>query len=181
MPKPRTSKASTSATAPHEKVPICQMTSDRKREVVAQLTDDVLAKLTSAFFQVVSKERWGKRDLALISGLNETAVGHILAGRRKNLTVETIALLARAMQKRPELVLHDTRPTGNRAGLVSSSTAAALEQPSFQTINPSGSVSTIQGVSAALLQESPQQQSGKEVAKRFLEMSEQAGLIQRSG
>ena|SRR5215471_7647519 len=181
MPKPRTSKANTSATPPHEKVSICQMTEDRKHEVVAQLTDDVLAKLTSAFFEVVSKEKWGKRDLAFISGLNETAVGHILAGRRKNLTVETVALLARAMQKRPELVLHDTRPTGNRAGLLSSSTAAALEQPSFQVGNPSGSVSTIQRVSATLLQEPSQRQSGTESAKRFLEMSEQAGLIQRSG
>jgi hypothetical protein len=46
--------------------------------------------------------------------MNETAIGHILAGRRKNLTVETIALLARTLQARPELVLHDTRPDGNR-------------------------------------------------------------------
>jgi hypothetical protein len=93
---------------------------------MAQLTDDVLAKLTSAFFEVISNEKWGKRDLALISGLNETAIGHILAGRRKNLTVETIALLARAMQKRPELYLHDIRPKGNRMALPTSA-AAALE------------------------------------------------------
>jgi hypothetical protein len=89
------------------------MSEDRKSEVAAQFTDDVLSKLTGAFFDVCAIERWTKRDLSKISGINETAIGHILAGRRKNLTVETIALLARAMKTRPELVLHDTRPTGN--------------------------------------------------------------------
>jgi hypothetical protein len=95
------------------KAPVCAMTEDRKLEVAAQLTDDVLSKLTGAFFDVCKIERWTKRDLSTISGINETAINHILAGRRKNLTVETIALLARAMGVRPELVLHDTRPTGN--------------------------------------------------------------------
>jgi transcriptional regulator with XRE-family HTH domain len=85
------------------------MSDQRKLEVVAELTDDVLAALTRAFFQVIKREKWGKRDLARISGINETAIGHILAGRRKNLTIESIALLARAMQMRPELVLHDLR------------------------------------------------------------------------
>jgi transcriptional regulator with XRE-family HTH domain len=112
------------------KAPVCAMTEDRKREVVAQLTDDVLSKLTGAFFDVCKIERWTKRDLSAISGINETAIGHILAGRRKNLTVETIALLARAMSVRPELVLHDTRPTGNhmppvrREGIAAVSLAA---------------------------------------------------------
>jgi hypothetical protein len=90
------------------------MTERRKREVVAQFTDDVLSKLTGAFFDVCKLERGTKRDVARISGINETAVNHILAGRRKNLTVETIALLARAMGTRPELILHDTRPVGNQ-------------------------------------------------------------------
>jgi transcriptional regulator with XRE-family HTH domain len=100
------------------------MTEDRKREVVAQLTDDVLSKLTGAFFDVCKIERWTKRDLSTISGINETAINHILAGRRKNLTVETIALLARAMGVRPELVLHDTRPTGNNMPPVRRESAA---------------------------------------------------------
>jgi DNA-binding Xre family transcriptional regulator len=113
MPKSKSTTTSEPVSSGREKTPICEMSADRKREVVALLTDDVLAKLTSAFFEVVSGERWGKRDLAAISGINETAIGHILAGRRKNVTVETIALLARAMEKRPELVLHDVRPKGN--------------------------------------------------------------------
>lgn len=95
------------------KAAITAFSEEGRRDVIAQYADDVVAKMTSAFFEVVSRERWGKRDLAAISGLNETAIGHILSGRRKNLTAETIALLARAMKKRPELVLHDTRPTGN--------------------------------------------------------------------
>jgi hypothetical protein len=41
----------------------------RKREVVAQLTDDVLSKLTGAFFDVCKFERWTKRDLSSISGI----------------------------------------------------------------------------------------------------------------
>jgi transcriptional regulator with XRE-family HTH domain len=101
-------------TAGSVKAPLCAMTQDRKQEVVAQMTDDVLSKLTGAFFDVCKIEHWTKRDLSTISGINETAINHILAGRRKNLTVETVALLARAMQLRPELVLHDTRPADNR-------------------------------------------------------------------
>jgi hypothetical protein len=92
------------------------MSDERKLEAVAELTDDVLAALTRAFFQVIKREKWGKRDLARISGINETAIGHILAGRRKNLTIESIALLARAMQMRPELVLHDIRTSRSDKG-----------------------------------------------------------------
>jgi DNA-binding Xre family transcriptional regulator len=96
-----------------EKVAPVPMSEERKGEIAAQFTDDVLSKLTGAFFDVCATERWTKRDLSRISGMNETAIGHILSGRRKNLKLETIALLARAMQVRPELVLHDTRPSGN--------------------------------------------------------------------
>jgi transcriptional regulator with XRE-family HTH domain len=110
---PRSFNSEDDPTAGRAKAPVCAMTQDRKNEVVAQLTDDVLSKLTGAFFDVCKIEHWTKRDLSTISGINETAINHILAGRRKNLTVETIALLARAMGVRPELVLHDTRPTGN--------------------------------------------------------------------
>jgi transcriptional regulator with XRE-family HTH domain len=113
-------------TAGGAKAPVCAMTGDRKHEVVAQLTDDVLSKLTGAFFDVCKIERWTKRDLSTISGINETAINHILAGRRKNLTVETIALLARAMGVRPELVLHDTRPAGNHMPPVRQESAVAL-------------------------------------------------------
>jgi transcriptional regulator with XRE-family HTH domain len=95
------------------KTPPEVMSEDRKSELVAQFTDDVLSKLTGAFFDVSAIEHWTKRDLSQIIGMNETAVGHILAGRRKNLTIETIALLARAMKVRPELIMHDTRPAGN--------------------------------------------------------------------
>jgi len=95
---------------PARKASYAPVSEQQKLEAVAHLTADVLAALTKAFFEVVKREQWGKRDLAQISGLNETAIGHILAGRRKNLTIETIALLARAMRKRPELVLHDLRP-----------------------------------------------------------------------
>lgn len=170
-------KLSEAASSPHEKAPIREMSDDRKREVVAQLTDDVLAKLTTAFFEIISKERWGKRDLALISGLNETAIGHILAGRRKNLTVETIALLARAMQKRPELFLHDTRPKGNRMVLPSSA-AAALESSPFQAGSTVPSVAASPSAAAA----SPEMASRQPSPVRSLEMFgiEQAEMIQRA-
>jgi hypothetical protein len=111
---PKSCKSKKETVALDDKAPFAVMTEDRKREVVAQLTDDVLSKLVGAFFDVSKMERWTKRDLATISGINETAINHILAGRRKNLTVETIALLTRAMGTRPELVLHDSRPTGNQ-------------------------------------------------------------------
>jgi transcriptional regulator with XRE-family HTH domain len=103
-----------SAEAP-KKAAYAPMSEQQKLEAVAHLIDDASAALTKAFFEVVKREQWGKRDLAEISGLNETAIGHILAGRRKNLTIETIALLARAMQKRLQLVLHDLRPHRNHS------------------------------------------------------------------
>lgn len=97
------------------KAPIELMSDSRRLEVVTQFTDDVLSKLADAFFQVAQLEGWGNRDLSSISGIDESAISHILAGRRKNLTIETIALLTRAMRKRPELMLRDLRPTGNKA------------------------------------------------------------------
>jgi hypothetical protein len=107
------------------KAPVRPMSAQRRREVSAQFKDDVLAKLVDAFFQVVEKEGWGKRDLALISGMNETAIGHILAGRRKNVELETIAVLTRAMRARPELLLHDLRPKDNNVARPQNDSAAA--------------------------------------------------------
>jgi len=127
---PKSSSSQNDLLATETKAPVCAMTKDRKTEVIAQLTDDVLSKLTGAFFDVCKIERWTKRDLSTISGINETAIGHILAGRRKNLTVETIALLARAMGVRPELVLHDTRPTGNHMTPVRQESTAAVAMAS---------------------------------------------------
>jgi hypothetical protein len=123
------------------KAPYAPMSKQQKLEAVAHLTDDVLAALTKAFFEVVKNEKWGKRDLAQITGLNETGIGHVLAGRRKNLTAETIAVLARAMKKRPELVLHDLRPKGNHfAALAGSqpemnSAAGALRERQVQQVS----------------------------------------------
>jgi hypothetical protein len=123
---PRSFSSEDDPTTGGAKAPVCAMTEDRKHEVVAQLTDDVLSKLTGAFFDVCKIEHWTKRDLSTISGINETAINHILAGRRKNLTVETIALLARAMGVRPELVLHNTRPAGNHMPSVQQESAAVV-------------------------------------------------------
>jgi hypothetical protein len=119
---------------PVGKVAYTAISEQQKLEAVTHLTDDVLAALTKAFFEIVKHEQWGKRDIAQISGLNETGIGHVLAGRRKNLTIETIALLARAMRKRPELVLHDLRPQGNRSSTIqmspsdANSAATALQE-----------------------------------------------------
>jgi len=117
---------------------VVPMSTDIKHQMIAQATDDVLAKLTGAFFEVAKIERWSKRDLSQISGLNETAISHIFSGRRKNLTVETIALLARAMQKRPELVLHDTRPKGNN---LSAAEAGQVLTQRYETIASSSAAS----------------------------------------
>lgn len=98
------------------KAPVHPMSDHRRLEVVAQFSDDVLSKLATAFFEALQEEGWGKRDLSMICGINETAIGHILSGRRKNITIETIALLSRAMRTRPELILHDLRPRDNNVG-----------------------------------------------------------------
>jgi hypothetical protein len=116
------------------KAPLRPLSSERRQEIAAQFSDDVLAKLVEAFFQVVQREAWGKRDLAAISGMNETAIGHILSGRRKNLKLETIAILTRAMKTRPELILHNLRPADNNVSRptdqqpYADSAATALEE-----------------------------------------------------
>ena len=130
----RSSNVQNDAASASAKAPVSAMTEDRKRDVVAQLTDDVLSKLTGAFFDVCKIERWTKRDLSTTCGINETAVGHILAGRRKNLTIETIALLSRALGVRPELVLHDTRPIGNYTTPVRQESIAAAALASAPAI-----------------------------------------------
>jgi hypothetical protein len=123
------------------KMPVGSMSENRKLEITAQFTDDVLSKLADAFFQVVRQGGWGKRDLSFISGINETAIGHILAGRRKNLTVETIALLTRAMRKRPELLLHDLRPKDNNRDMMivsqsdANSAAGALQEKQVRNLD----------------------------------------------
>jgi hypothetical protein len=99
-----------SRSACEHKDPTIQLAGEKREEIIAQFTDDVLSKLADAFFQVMQQEGWGMRDLFSISGINETAISDILAGRCKNLTIETIALLTRAMRKRPELILHDLHP-----------------------------------------------------------------------
>jgi transcriptional regulator with XRE-family HTH domain len=136
---PRSFSTKDDPTAAGPKAPVCAMTEDRKYEVIAQLTDDVLSKLTGAFFDVCTIEHWTKRDLSTISGINETAINHILAGRRKNLTVETIALLARAMGVRPELILHDTRPTGNHMPSVRQESTAAEARAARQPVQRAAS------------------------------------------
>jgi ribosomal protein S6 len=134
------------------------MSAQQQLDAVAHFTDDVLAALTNAFFEVVKTEHWGKRDLAKISGLNETGIGHILAGRRKNLTVETIALLARSMRKRPELVLRDLRPKRNN-------TAAEITSCGYAQTNQAA---VITAAAASQDEQSYQMQSSGATSKRTL-------------
>jgi ribosomal protein S6 len=139
-----------------EKAVFAPMLQQQKLDVTAHFTDDVLNALTNAFFEVVKTEHWGKRDLAKISGLNETGIGHILAGRRKNLTVETIALLARSMRKRPELILRDLRPKRNN-------TAAEMKACGYTQTNQSDAISA-----AAVSQQKQSYQVQSGASKRSL-------------
>ena len=162
----RSSNVQNDAASASAKAPVSAMTEDRKRDVVAQLTDDVLSKLTGAFFDVCKIERWTKRDLSTICGINETAVGHILAGRRKNLTIETIALLSRALGVRPELVLHDTRPIGNYTTPVRQESIAAAALASAPAIQRGA------GNSSALVA------SGRSTASRALRSAQTLAYAQ---
>lgn len=80
----------------------------------AYLKDDVLAKLVDAFYEARDKEGWTRRDIAGILGCDETQISHILSGRRTNLTLASIATLAKALRKRAELTLVDVRPQRNQ-------------------------------------------------------------------
>ena len=76
----------------------------------AEFVDDVLSKLSDALYEVASVEGWTKRDIATVAGMDETMLGRLLSGRRPNMKIETVAILARALRRRPELTLHDDRP-----------------------------------------------------------------------
>ena len=86
------------------------MTEADKLRFRAEFVDDVLSKLGDALFEVAEKEGWTKRDIAAVAGMDETMLGRLLAGRRPNMKVETVAVLARALRRRPELTLHNDRP-----------------------------------------------------------------------
>jgi transcriptional regulator with XRE-family HTH domain len=172
----RRSSSSQNDAAAHAKAPVCAMTEDRKREVVARLTDDVLSKLTGAFFDVCIIERWTKRDLSAISGINETAIGHILAGRRKNLTVETIALLARAMGVRPELVLHNTRPTGNHMPPVQHEGTAELALAARPALQRAGALSSAFAPTRGVFSDGLQKESASAESRAYA----QPGLTQEA-
>jgi transcriptional regulator with XRE-family HTH domain len=119
---------------PSPKVPLEKMSEIKRLDAVAEFSDDVISKLTDAFFEVVSREGWTKRDLADISGLNETMISHVLSGRRLNPTIETVALLARAMRKRPKLNLEDARPTGNQYKVEAGTDAPPKSYPASEMI-----------------------------------------------
>lgn len=95
--------------AKRDKAPFVPMSEDQKLDHVCELTDDMLSQSCIAFFQVIKNENWGKRELAGITGMTEAAISRVLSGQRKRLTADTIAVLARAMRKRPRLVLEDVR------------------------------------------------------------------------
>lgn len=97
-----------SATEVREDLPI--MTEAQIARYRAEFVDDVLSKLADALFEVAAEEEWTKRDIAAVAGMDETMLGRLLAGRRPNMKIETVAVLARALRRRPELVLHDDRP-----------------------------------------------------------------------
>ena len=94
--------------------PWAKLSEDELSMAVAYLKDDVLAKLVDAFYETRDKEGWTRRDIAGILGCDETHISHILNGRRSNLTLASIATLAKALRKRAELTLVDIRPHGNR-------------------------------------------------------------------
>lgn len=92
-----------------DKAPFVPMSEDEKLGYIVGFWDNILTQLGIAFVQVVKNENWTRRDLASITGLNERGIGEVLSGRRKTLTADTVAVLARAMRKRPRLVLEDLR------------------------------------------------------------------------
>lgn len=97
----------------HPAVPWEKLTEDELSMAAAYLKDDVLAKLVDAFYEARAKEGWTRRDIAGMLGCDETQISHILSGRRSNLTLASIATLAKALRKRAELTLVDIRPRGN--------------------------------------------------------------------
>lgn len=81
---------------------------EHSQEWRARFTDDVLAKLKGCLWHIHSESK-DIYDLALTSGMSIFKLKRIFSGRKKNITIDEIAILSRAMRFRPELVLHDMR------------------------------------------------------------------------
>jgi predicted XRE-type DNA-binding protein len=91
------------------------MTEEQKLLYAARLKGQVLRKLTIAFIDAKKKFGWTQRDIAKRMGVDESEISHILSGKRKNLSLEKIAIYARAMNRRAEIHLIDPEEAANAA------------------------------------------------------------------
>ena len=90
------------------------MTDEEKLLYAARLKGQVLRKLTAAFIDAKKKFGWTQRDVASRMGVDESEISHILSGKRKNLSLEKIAIYARAMNRRAEINFIDPEDTSKQ-------------------------------------------------------------------
>ena len=90
------------------------MTDEEKLLYAARLKGQVLRKLTVAFIDAKKKFGWTQRDVASRMGVDESEISHILSGKRKNLSLEKIAIYARAMNRRAEINFIDPEDTSKQ-------------------------------------------------------------------
>ena len=98
-----------------DKAPLVPMSEHQKLKYVVRFTRRHTFTTGRCVLPGRQERKLGQARSATITGLNETGIGHVLSGRRKNLTAETIAILAQAMLKRPRLVLEDLREPARSA------------------------------------------------------------------
>jgi len=87
------------------KVPVETISAFDQKVAISYLTQIVVAQLSSALIEVNKEKGWRKADIARRLGVDEAQVSRWFNGRQPNMTLETIAILAAAMDREPEFVL----------------------------------------------------------------------------
>jgi len=116
------------------------MTEEQKLLYAARLKGQVLRKLTIAFIDAKKKFGWTQRDIAKRMGVDESEISHILSGKRKNLSLEKIAIYARAMNRRAEIHLIDPEEAVNqkpKTEVINRPFLFANKRPSYLSAVPS--------------------------------------------
>lgn len=107
------------------------MTEEQKILYGVRLKGQVLRKLTIAFIDAKKKFGWTQRDIAKRMGVDESEISHILSGKRKNLSLEKIAIYARAMNRRAEIHFIDPEEAVKiKTSLINKSSILSSQQPS---------------------------------------------------
>ncbi len=81
------------------------LTDSEKKGAVSRLVQEVVAQLSGAMIDANSGAGWTQADVARRLAMDPALVSRWLSARNRNMTLETLALLSRALDMKPALEL----------------------------------------------------------------------------